>query len=1422
MYQKFTFRLFTCLLLLCSITGIDKALASHFGAADIYVDYIGTGPLDLKYRVTVVVYKACEPQNAADLDPSVLVNISSASTGNTLPQLTCPSVVGPDTLDQLCSNFHLQNSCYVITDSAAHHFPGFVRRIYQDTITLPQAATDWNFYWENSARNGGIQNLDDPSGQYIHVEAQIDNTGTHYNNSTPRFLVLPIPYLCVNQNDNFINGPYDPDIDSTQTVNFQPQGFGGVSLAYFPTPPGYYSLADPFDPTDGYTVNPNTGTASFMPNTTGKYVIAFRCYDYDKYTGQQIGYCSRDVQVNILTCSAAPPIIDTVLHNVMNANITSSGAAGNVLTACPGAPISFTVTASSQNPGNNIFIESNNTTVATNSTFNVPNNGAGGAVTGTFTWTPTGSDIGGHTLIFIAKDSTCNTGQPLVLTNYFVVQINVLPGVDAGPDGHYCPPAGLPWQLHVTGPPSLTYNWTALNGNTNSLSCLQCASPLATPSATSTYIVSSNSPQVSCKNSDTVTVFVSPAISVDAGINHSICANQSATLQPAINPLAGSQYHWLANPTLLDSTVLNAVAMPSTTQQYFLYVTDANGCNYLDSTTVNITGVAPIVSAFASRDTVCPNGSTMLGASLGQQPCGLAQSQCMGGTPTDYTVGTDNNTSDYPTPYYMQQYDAGDRTQIIYHKDELNAAGIHAGFINSIGFNISAKSSTGPFSNFTIKMGCSALNAFTNDGISNLNGLSTVYGPQQVTTTTGWNVYQFPIPYYWDGESNIVIEECWSKVYTEDDGNADEVYVTTTGFASVNNYGGTYNGPGCGALSTFSNNSSARPNTRFNLCQSTNYNYSWSPSTYLDNPTAAAPTASGIGGPINYVLTVSSTSNPACKNTDTVHIGVDFSNSVSITTPNTDPYILCEPGYINLGAVAAGAPPRGNVSCGSSASSTCNTPATAITGLQNNPSDEFGYSSSPFGADYSTMHSQFIITKQELRAAGIYSSTLKSLALYVDAVGSQVPYTNLTVSVKCTPKTTFATSTDFVTGTTQVYTNASFTPVAGQWNTFTFNTPYNLDSSQNLLVEFCYSNGNDAFEGDDQVDVTPTGGTTTISERNYSGDVCSAPGSGFTETFNERPTVQFSYCNAPDAPFAYAWTPSLYMSDSTLQNTVAYVTGPITYHVATQGRNGCVVTDSIRVILPSHNYWITPVDTAICIGDITPLHAHGVGAVSYHWFEGSNFAPATSLNNDRSPDVLASPLQTTTYDLVINDAINCPDTVYATVIILPLPAVHILNSDTTIKYGASFNLIVSGGDYFSWSPVGSLSDPSIPNPVASPTDPTLYIVHGIDSHGCANSDSVQVNIDYRDNLMVPSAFTPNGDGRNDIFRITNITFQKILEFRVFNRWGQEIFSTIDPKGGWDGTWKGTPQDMGAYSYLIRVAYPDGYVETYKGDVTLIR
>src|SRR5690606_7645532 len=107
---------------------------------------------------------------------------------------------------------------------------------------------------------------------------------------------------------------------------------------------------------------------------------------------------------------------------------------------------------------------STNQTVIPASTFTVTGQGGNNPV-GTFNWTPTGVDLGEYTVIFEAKDSTCNNNQPIVLKNYFVVFIKVVSGVQAGPDGVVCELEPQPFQLNVTGPPGAIYEWFSVAGS---------------------------------------------------------------------------------------------------------------------------------------------------------------------------------------------------------------------------------------------------------------------------------------------------------------------------------------------------------------------------------------------------------------------------------------------------------------------------------------------------------------------------------------------------------------------------------------------------------------------------------------------------------------------------------------------------------------------------------------------------------------------------------------------------------------------------------------------------------------------------------------------------------------------------------------------------------------------------------------------
>jgi len=169
-----------------------------------------------------------------------------------------------------------------------------------------------------------------------------------------------------------------------------------------------------------------------------------------------------------------------------------------------------------------------------------------------------------------------------------------------------------------------------------------------------------------------------------------------------------------------------------------------------------------------------------------------------------------------------------------------------------------------------------------------------------------------------------------------------------------------------------------------------------------------------------------------------------------------------------------------------------------------------------------------------------------------------------------------------------------------------------------------------------------------------------------------------------------------------------------------------------------------------------------------------------------------------------------------------IPLALQVTADTTIPYGSSVQLHASGAAYYSWSPAGTLDRADVDNPVATPREPVVYTVTGLDAEGCRGTAAVRVDIDYTMREDIPTAFSPNGDGRNDKFRLVNITYQSLVTFMIFNRWGQEVFSTTDPKEGWDGTYKGVPQETGTYYYMARLTYPDGSARSVRGNVLLVR
>ncbi len=183
---------------------------------------------------------------------------------------------------------------------------------------------------------------------------------------------------------------------------------------------------------------------------------------------------------------------------------------------------------------------------------------------------------------------------------------------------------------------------------------------------------------------------------------------------------------------------------------------------------------------------------------------------------------------------------------------------------------------------------------------------------------------------------------------------------------------------------------------------------------------------------------------------------------------------------------------------------------------------------------------------------------------------------------------------------------------------------------------------------------------------------------------------------------------------------------------------------------------------------------------------------------------------------------HCDTLLTISIMGLPLPEVITEPVDTLIAYGDTIQLQASGAVYYLWEPELWLSDVTIAHPLAWPRRQARFRVIGRNEYGCYDTAFVNVRIDYTMPDLVPNAFSPNGDGLNDVFRVAGLSYQKVTFFQVYNRYGQALYQSDNENPAWDGTFKGQPCDAGTYYYHIGLSYPDGSVKVLKGDLLLLR
>lgn len=254
---------------------------------------------------------------------------------------------------------------------------------------------------------------------------------------------------------------------------------------------------------------------------------------------------------------------------------------------------------------------------------------------------------------------------------------------------------------------------------------------------------------------------------------------------------------------------------------------------------------------------------------------------------------------------------------------------------------------------------------------------------------------------------------------------------------------------------------------------------------------------------------------------------------------------------------------------------------------------------------------------------------------------------------------------------------------------------------------------------------------------------------------------------------------------------------------------------------------ITPSKNPICKGEQVIFKAIETNA-------GTGFKYQWNLNGNDLPDETSSLF--TSSSLSNGDKITCKiisgerctnNAVSNEIVMIvhPLPAV-IFNPDEVVIYaGTSFKLspLITGDiAVYRWTPSSYLDDPRLANPIATPEYDQLYTLNVSTAFGCKASSDFLVKV-FREVIM-PNAFTPNGDGVNDIFRIPPMRQSVRLEYLiVYNRWGEKVFESKDANKGWDGKLKGVAQPSGNYVWICEYENPvTGQSKLIKGSVVLIR
>jgi gliding motility-associated-like protein len=1362
------------LLLIAFIIAPFISYSSHIQGGNIQLECLGGN----QYQITLTLYEDC---GTAFTGSGNLTVYSTNTCGQTNQTTSLTNTIYQQEVSQLCPQDIPNSECN------GGSLPGVYMHQWTGTVTLPANCDDWCFYYSSCCWNSSTNATGQP-GYYYQT---CISTSSAPCNSTPTIQAEPIPYVCAGQNVNYSLAGTQPDPGHTiQYSLIAPYTSATGQITY----QGGYSAGAPIP---GVTIDPNTGQINFNTNTAGNYIVGVEVTELDA-AGNVISTTWHYYQFVVINCTNTvpdPPVGG--LSNLQGA-ITSTGA--NSFEICENNNFCFDVVFSDPDAGDVLTVVENVQSVMPGATVTTTGTNP---VTTTVCYTPPIGSAGNFILSFQAEDDACPTiGQTAYNVFIDVVNICCLPPIMNFTDETCLGDNDGTASADPNGTAPFDFSWEDAGGNVISTTNNSNGPDNVTGLAPGTYTVFVTD-ATGCTEQNTVTIGAGPNCCTMTNTVNSADASCNGVCDGTIT-LTAANFVAPVNYSIDNgaTTQTNGNFAGLCAGNYDVLITDGAGCIFNQAVTIN----EPVAVAF----TYTTNPSS----------CGQADGDFTitpsGGSGAGYEISFDNGVS-YGTNPTLTGVAAG--TYDVCVRDNMGCVFCDVAVVNDDPAQTIDNVATVDLlcngdGNGSITITASGGTGVLTYGINN-------NPPQASNVFNGLNGGNYTIQTF-DGNgcqvnSTAIINEPTALSFNQTSVNLDCFQQCIGEIHFTNQAGGTLpyqysvdNGASFQASPDFTGLCAGTYDLVLqdaNLCQETAQVIITEPAQ-LTNTVATVDaicngycdgeiTVTGAGGTAPYIYIwangiaplSSPTATALCAGTYDVTLEDD--NGCQVVNNGI---IINEPPAMTIQNIA---------STDALCSNTCDGTVTVT---------------EPTAVSFQItgINTGVILTQANGNFNGLCPDTYDVEVSNVDgcmATGQIVVGVPNPVSLVVSPDVTICQNDNTTMTATGSGGDGNFSYT---WDNIPGANTNNVTPMTTTSYSVYATDGNGCQTNAMviTVNVLPALQVTALTSQ----DICpgqvaniSAIGQGgdgnYTYTWDDGTTTfvgQFQSVS-PTVTTTYTVTLSDGCTSTPVTDQITITVNPVP-QVSFTGIN----LDGCTPVMPTFSNDTDPALSAQCLWD----------------FGDGNFS------NDCNPSHLYEDPGCYDVTLTVTSADGCVGSASQAQMVcvydIPVANFELGPQPTTIlEPQITFNNFSIGGDYHLWT-FGDGDSSNQVNPVHDYTwvEPNSYDVTLIESnvHGCADTAYATVIIDDIFLIYTPNAFTPNGDGLNDVFLpVLSGTSTENYTLYIFDRWGQIIFESNAPGEGWTGTVNGQlPEKTDVYSWKIVLKTFENHKKEFVGHVTLLR